>query len=346
MLRMAVVLSFGLLVAGASARVIAAASVSASAESEVEQAVVAAIPAWQGQEATVLRYLDLTGPFHSDTPWAFVVARDPHQHVDGFLGAMNPLALCFVHGRSPRCVETQSCGVVTAGEPEWYRAADRDHKPCTGNAIYDGGDAVIALRVVYAGARTRHPLLLLKTGDSSSADGNRDVQTVLYRYSRTSDRFQPMFVNDSGGSNNNQDARFVAHGPLRGDEIVDYPTERAPFAYWIEVYAPRPSGTYRRVLRYRGHTGYGDGNPLPVADSEMPEIMERLGVWKPDEPLPVPKDAPADCGRLVLRYQEEWCSDTLRAEAAWRKCRAHGGGSECWRFRTSQAVAPKTASRS
>lgn len=78
------------------------------------------------------------------------------------------------------------------------------------------------------------------------------------------------------GRNNNQETRFVERGPLQGNVIVDYPTQDAPYTYWIEVYNAGESSQYVQILRYRGRTGYGDGNPLAVADSEMPEILRRL----------------------------------------------------------------------
>jgi hypothetical protein len=89
--------------------------------------------------------------------------------------------------------------------------------------------------------------------------------------------------------------------------IVDYPTGHAPYPYWIEVYAPRASEEYAQILRYRGRTRYGDHNPLAVADSEMPEILKRLGFWKPGDALPVPSRKPEGCNQLVLRDGEEWC---------------------------------------
>jgi hypothetical protein len=61
------------------------------------------------------------------------------------------------------------------------------------------------------------------------------------------------------------------------------------------------------VLRYRGDTGYGDGNPLAVIDSEMPETLRRLGLWKTGDPLPVSPRLSGGCTRLVMRKSVEWC---------------------------------------
>ena len=54
-------------------------------------------------------------------------------------------------------------------------------------------------------------------------------------------------------------------------------------------------------------TVYGDGNPLAVIDSEMPEILLRLHLRRPGDPLPVPPAMPATCHRLEMRDGVEWC---------------------------------------
>jgi hypothetical protein len=64
---------------------------------------------------------------------------------------------------------------------------------------------------------------------------------------------------------------------------------------------------YLLALRYRGHTGYGDGNPFAVIDSEMPETLRRLGLLKTGDALPVPPRMPRACTRLVMRKSVEWC---------------------------------------
>lgn len=255
---------------------------------KVEQAVISALPEWRGKKAQVIDYLDLTEPFATATPWVLVVAQDRTPPPDdlAFSGNSSPIAVCFVKTLTPTCRE--------------------DHGHASEN-WFDMTNGLDAATVVFAGRARARPLLMLKTGSAHGLNGNHDIRTVLFEYDRKTNGFRPVFVNDSGGSNNNQGARFVEYGPLQGDVIVDYPTDHAPYTYWIEVYAPSKSGQYARILRYRGRTGYGDGNPLPVADSEMPEIMERLGSWKPGDALPVPAQMPSDCGQLVMRGGEEWC---------------------------------------
>jgi hypothetical protein len=65
-----------------------------------------------------------------------------------------------------------------------------------------------------------------------------------------------------------------------------------------------PGYHYRQVLRYRSATQYGDGNPLAVIDSEMPNILRRLGMWRAGQPLP----APRGCKRPHLIKDALWCS--------------------------------------
>lgn len=291
---------FGLLLAGLAAPAVASAGVPSPTRTAVEQAVIAAIPAWHGQKATILKYLDLARPFGTVSPWALVVAQAPGPAADPNLEDHGPMAVCFVMALRPHCMEKYRLHGKWLG---WY--AKYGSYLSWYVTAYDLANAGI----VYAGKEKTRPLLLLKTFSGRSGDGNSNIRTALFDYDRQEDRFLQVFEHLSGGSNNNQAARFVDSGPLQGDVIIDYPTDHAPYTYWMEVYAPTGSGQYTRILRYRGRTGYGDGNPLPVADSEMPEIMERLGFWKPGGALPVPAQMPANCGRLLMRGGEEWCQN-------------------------------------
>jgi hypothetical protein len=137
-------------------------------------------------------------------------------------------------------------------------------------------------------------------------NGNCGVSTFLLAYDLNTDRFHVVFFNITG-KNNNEETRFVDAGPLLGDVIIAYPTDNAPFTYWVEVYRRNPRREYARLLRYRGKTGYDDGNPLAVIDSEMPEILRRLKLWTPSHDLPVPRSMPAGCTKLVMRKGVEWC---------------------------------------
>ncbi|HEX5352719.1 MAG TPA: hypothetical protein VFW60_01430 [Rhodanobacteraceae bacterium] len=271
---------------------VAAAAAAPLPKAEVERAVVHALPAWHGKTAKVIKYLDLTHSFETVSQWALVAARDPTPAPPdvALLGNDSPIAICFVKILAPKCSEVRG-----HADKQWF----------------DMTNALDTVAVVFAGPSPARPLLMLKTCSAHGLNGSCDIRTALFAYERKKDTFRQVFVNDSGGSNNNQAARFVEHGPLQGDVIVDYPTDHTPYTYWIEVYAPTKSGRYARILRYRGHTGYGDGNRLPVADSEMPEILGKLGLWKPGDALPVPEQMPEGCGRLVLRRGEEWCKKSL-----------------------------------
>ena len=257
--------------------------------SKIEQAVISTMPVWHGRQAQILDFLDLTRPFTTRSQWSFVVAQDstppPPDIAD--MEDNGPIAVCLVRGLSPQCTERYG----PRGEYSWYVTSYR----------------LIEGKVVYIGPGKTHPLLWVKTCSASSADGNCDIRAVLYAYEPRVEQFRPVFLHDTGGSNNNENARFVEDSPLRGAVIVDYPTEHAPYTYWIEVYERGKLGRYVRILRYRGRTGYNDGNPLPVAYSEMPEIMRRLGLLEPGDPLPVPEHKPSDCNHLVMRHGEEWC---------------------------------------
>jgi hypothetical protein len=208
---------------------------------------------------TIIGHTDLTKPFATTSSWTLVIAQDnaPPPEISD-LEEHGPIAICFVKDLAPDCSEKLYENVPR--EQRWF-----------GTPFY-----IRDSRVVYAGPANERPLLLLKTCGARSGNGSCGIATALYGYDQRADHFSKAFGNVTG-SNNNQATRFVENGPLRGDVIVNYPTENAPYTYWIEVYRIGRSDRYVRVLRYRGSTRYGDGNPLAVVDSEMPEILRRLG---------------------------------------------------------------------
>lgn len=284
---------FALVVASLVFPSVPAATTAPLPQTKIEQAVIDSLPAWHGKKAQVIGYLDLTQPFATVTPWSMVIAQAAGPVPAPEWTDHGPIKICFVgglHSEYPQCTSSY-----------WQRGE--------GMAWFARPYSVVAAQVVFAGRLRTRPLLLVQTCSIPGINGNCSTRTSLYAYVSNVDGFRRVFVHDSDGSNNNQAARFVESGPLQRDVIVDYPTDHAPYTYWIEVYAPSKSGQYTRIVRYRGHTGYGDGNPLPVADSEMPGIMERLGRWKPGNALPVPAQMPEQCGRLVMRNGEEWCQN-------------------------------------
>jgi hypothetical protein len=256
---------------------------------DVDHAVISQLVRDGVQQAKIISHIDLTRPFDAASQWTLVIAREevaPSQIASfEFHG---PILVCLVKGVTPDC------------SLRFYRHVNAKWR-WFGTPFY-----LFESRVVYAGPDKREPLLLVKVCGVRSGDGNCGIATALYRYDRRTDRFSQVFLNVTG-SNNNQRTRFIEGGPLRGDVIVDVPTEHAPYTYWIDVYRRGRSGPYARILRYRGRTHYGDGNPLAVIDSEMPEILRHFGLWHVGDPLPVPPRTPGGCTHLSFRSGEEWC---------------------------------------
>jgi hypothetical protein len=263
---------------------------------EIDRRMLASLPTWHGRSASIVDDLDLTFPFATQGQWTFVVARLPGSRLDAFLEPVDggSLAVCLVEQSTPHCKYTLP---PSESSLSWFSVPV----------------AFYSAQIVLPGLDRAHPLLLLSTGAASGANGGHAIYTQLFAYDRQRDQFESVFHNGVG-SNNNQETRFVEHGPLRGDVIVAAPTESAPYGYWISVFPWNSSHPYSSIaLRYRSGTRYGDGNPLPVIDSEMPNILKHLGQWKSGDRLPIPGRMPMDCtGHLYLRGGEEWCERIAR----------------------------------
>jgi len=255
---------------------------------EIDRSVIAALTQRGVTKPNVVSHIDLTEPFGTVTQWTFVVVQDGDQPTPDDSEDQGPIFLCLVKAASPDC--TLHFDQPVEGEVQRF----------------DAPYHFLVSSVVYAGHNKSSPLLFLKVCGMMGGDGDCAIATALYMYEKGTDRFIRVFLNLTG-RNNNQTTRFVESGPLQGDVIVNYPTENAPYTYWVEVYRAGDSGQYGRILRYRGLTHYSDGNPLAVTDSEMPEILRRLGLWKPGDPLPVPAHMPKGCGAVFMRLGEEWC---------------------------------------
>lgn len=147
------------------------------------------------------------------------------------------------------------------------------------------------------------PLLLVRTASVYSGDSDQLVYTQVLAYHRQTDRFVRVYAHGRG-HNNNQEDRFVETGPLKGDIISVDQMPGPPFNFWITVNAPGKDGVYRQILRFGGATHYGDGNPLAVIDSDMPLILQHLGLWKPGRPLPLPA---GPCPKPHLVKGALWC---------------------------------------
>lgn len=273
-----------------------AASASLPAD-KIDQAAIASLSLSDAAKARVLTHLDLTQAFSTSSQWTLVVVQDdtvpPDDYGSGTGYEHGAMAVCLVKGLDPTCEQ---------------KVEEDDQIPdmAWASTLYSLDEG----KIVYAGDKDTRPLLWLQTCTFPSVNGSCDRRTVIYDYDQKHDKFVSVFGGETG-SNNNQDTRFMADGPLRGDVIADRPTQDAPYGYWVDVYGRKGPGSYSQLVEYRSHTRYGDGNPLPVIDSEMPVILQHLGLWKPGDPLPIPV-LPADsnignCDHPVLKHGEEWC---------------------------------------
>jgi hypothetical protein len=261
-----------------------------------DRAVISKMSVQFGINAKVIAHVDLTQPFQTKSRWSLVVAKQPDEESsaeDGLGNRRGSVSICFVENDEPDCSQ------------ELFLTKYREEK-----ISFDSGPGpfyeLLASDVVFAGSGRTLPLLRVKSCTMSGANGNCGVSTFLCAFDRQAQRFRVVFFNMMG-RNNNQEARFIEHGPLLGSVVVAYPTNDAPFGYFVEVYKRTSDSPYARVLRYRGNTRYGDGNRLAVIDSEMPETLRRLGLWRTGDPLPVPQRMPEGCTKLVMRNGVEWC---------------------------------------
>jgi len=229
--------------------------------------------------------IDLTGPFHTRSPWRFTATQGP-AIADAFGGADDKapgkFTLCLSHDGQKDCETTLLHALGDDADawsgPHFLRKADIEQP-----------DA--------------RPLLLVQSAGLWSGDGDYGIETIAFRYDRPHDRFVVAYRHVAE-HNRNGDVRYIAAGPLRGDFISADATDDAPYGYWIVVNRIGAGDTYQPVLRYRSATHYGDGNPLAVIDSEMPNILQRLHVWRPGQPPPLP---PGPCARPHLVNGALWC---------------------------------------
>jgi hypothetical protein len=262
----------------------------------IDQAVISKLSAQFGINSKVIKHLGLTETFQTKPRWSLVVAKQPDEESsveDGGGNRIGAVSLCFVENDVPDCSE------------EMFLAKYREEKVSfvSGEPTFH---ELFASDVVFSGPRRTVPLLRISSCMNRGANGNCGVSTFLFAYDRKAERFRVVFFNMTG-RNNNEETRFVENGPLLGSVIVAYPTSDAPFTYFVEVYKRTSDSEYSRTLRYRGHTGYGDGNRLAVIDSEMPETLRKLGLWRTGDTLPVPPSVPGGCTRLLMRKGVEWC---------------------------------------
>ena len=233
--------------------------------------------------------LDLQAAFKTRAPWTFTATQGPDvpdetsgSPGDTIPGIITP-CLSRDHGKTCDPVLTQALrpDVPDDGfyaDPHFLDQATIEHLP--------GG----------------RPILLVRARSVYSVDGDQVVVLRAFTYDRAHDRFT-LAYRHATGHNNNQDLRFMTSGPLAGAIVAAEPTQGAPFGFWMTVDTVSATGAYKQTLKYRSATGYGDGNPLGVIDSEMPNLLRHLGKWKPGQALPLPA---TPCPTHLV-HKELWC---------------------------------------
>jgi hypothetical protein len=244
---------------------------------------------------TMIASLDLSKSFATRSLWSFQATQGPD--VEGANGDQvdGVITLCLRKGRAGPC----DPALITAFNDPGLARFGPDIE-----MLFGEPHNLEQPEILYPEGANHAPLLWVQTSSASSGDGNRGIFTQVLVYNRNSDQFYRIYSHLTGGSNNNQDIRFIDAGPMRGDIISVDPTSNPPYAFWIVVNALTPSFTYNEVLRYRSATRYNDGNPLSVIDSEMPNIQRRLGLWRTGLPLPLPASG---CSQPQMIHDELWC---------------------------------------
>ena len=237
---------------------------------------------------TVIADLDLSKPFATPSAWRFSATQDPP--IDDPTGLPDDkvpgaIHLCLRKAPSAPC------------DPHLKGTVAQPAKDDLFSAPHDLQKA----QVVHG--PSGQPLLFVQTGSVRSGNGDQLVLTQVLAYQPRPDQFVRVYEH-LNGRNNNQDVRYIASGPLKGDIVSVEPTQDAPFGFWVTVNAPTANDGFKSVLRYRSATRYGDGNPLAVIDSEMPNMAQRLGLWRAGSPLPLPA---GPCPTPHLVHMALWC---------------------------------------
>jgi HEAT repeat protein len=219
----------------------------------------------------VVSNIDLTEPFHTASKWSLVIFEAPDTCY-GDEGCNGPYQFCLVHAGQSTCSQA-------------------------------GGAVLVEAEVVLT---PRRPLLVTVTHPDVFTSGSGMYSTDVQSYNAEKDAFSLVFSNTIS-VNNNEETRIITSGPLAGDIAVSQEPTGRPYHYSIHLYGFSKAGKYAETLHFTGGTVYGDGNPLAVIDSEMPELLRRLHLWKPSEPPPVPPVMPQRCSALEMRGRTEWC---------------------------------------
>lgn len=239
------------------------------------------------------RTIDLARPFAAASAWRLSIDQGPPVADPNYDGEKAPgaLRLCLSRNERKPCeVELESL----QGSKQKAPAEER---------IWNDAHYLGQTEIVLPRGPGKPPALLIQAASLQGLNGDQANFTQVFVYRRNSDRFERVYSFQTA-HNNNQEVRFMTSGPLAGDIISVEPTGGAPFGFWVTVNAPQADGSYRQRLKFRSATRYADGNPLAVIDSEMANIEQRLGLWRPGQPLPLPARA---CAKPHLVKMELWC---------------------------------------
>jgi hypothetical protein len=240
----------------------------------------------------IVASIDLSKPFATRSRWHLTASQGADVRPDNSAtGGSEPGVITLCVSRDG----TKSCQPDLVA-PLGVGRGDDDY--------YSDAHFVDTIQIVHPHGAKAAPLLIMQLASAHGGNGNQRVGTLVLRYDPGQDSFVSVYKYQVARNTNDQ-IRYLATGPLRGAIVSAEPTGDAPFGFWITVNQPTPSGRYKRVLHFRSATHYGDGNPLAVIDSEMPNIQRRLGLWRPGQPLPLPAKS---CRKPHLVRMELWCS--------------------------------------
>jgi hypothetical protein len=247
----------------------------------------AALLAAPAPAQTIVSRIDLSPAFGAPPGWRFLAFQGPDtaDELEGEGRAPGAIRLCISRDGGRSC------------HPDLSRLL---------SANFGGESSSVPHflnRIRIVRLRPSRAMLLVEAASLHSGDGDQRVGTAALTFDRARNAFVPAYEKWTG-HNRNEEIRYIEAGPLRGAIVSAEPTADAPFGFWIVVNRLAPTGRYRQVLRYRSSTHYGDGNPLAVIDSEMPNIQQRLGLWRPGQRLPLPARR---CPRPRLINHELWC---------------------------------------
>jgi hypothetical protein len=257
--------------------------------------VALALPTMLAAQSTTLTEIsniDLSRPFSTIEPWRFIANQGPPVSGEATAsGDEQPgsIQLCLQATPSAPC-DPLLLNALLAASSE--------------NVDFAQPHYLNVAKIVYPRGSADRPLLFVQTASLHSANGNQVVLTQVLTYEKPQNRFVRVYQYTTG-RNNNEEVRYIETGKLRGDIVSVEPTGNAPYGYWVTVNVLTPQYTYKSLPPFRSATHYGDNNPLAVIDSEMPNIEERLGYWKPGMALPLPSAA---CPRPRLIHMEMWCN--------------------------------------